>query len=404
MKLTSLFTSLIVLLYTVPVRVWAHGTETEHSQETAGNDLVSTGIIISLVSLVLGVITWLLIKNLLEKVNVKNQAGRSKRDRLKKWLRISQWVFAVSILFLCITVIFAALSGNGLENTSEMEHEDENEVELMHIHGLGITNQGSEIYVPAHDGLKVFKEGIWSNAKGEKHDYMGFSMVDDGFYSSGHPGAGASLKNPFGVVKTTDMGISLEMLDLYQEVDFHGMAVGYNTHAIYVLNPEANSRMDEAGLYYSTDDTKTWTRSEMTGLQGPIFALAVHPTNEAIVALGTGEGVFLSNDFGQSFDSVSDSPTTAVAFSAKGELFAGSASDKVSLLKFDQETNKQINISIPSLSEENTVNYIVVNPKNETKITFSTMEKDIYITENSGESWIQIAKKGTGLNMETFAE
>lgn len=391
MKLTSLFTSLIVLLYIVPVRVWAHGTETEHSQETAGNGLVSNGIIISLVSLVLGVITWLLIKNLLKKVNVKNQAGRSKRDWLKKWLRISQWITAVSLVLLFTTGTFSAINGDGIEN----------EVELMHIHGLGITNEGSEIYVPAHDGLKVFKDGIWSNAKGEKHDYMGFSMVDDGFYSSGHPGAGSTLKNPFGVVKTTDMGISLEMLDLYQEVDFHGMAVGYNTHAIYVLNPEANSRMDEAGLYYSTDDTKTWTRSEMTGLQGPIFAIAVHPTNEAIVALGTGEGVFLSKDFGQSFDSVSDSTTTAVAFSAKGELFAGSASDKVSLSKFDQETNKQINISIPSLSEENTVSYIVVNPKNEKQITFSTAEKDIFMTENSGENWSQIAKIGTGINMET---
>ncbi|WP_019414668.1 F510_1955 family glycosylhydrolase [Paenisporosarcina sp. TG20] len=394
MKLTSLFTSLIILLYTVPVRVFAHGTEAEHSQETAGNGLVTNGIIISLVLLVLGVITWLLLKNLLKKVNVKNQEGRSKRDRLKKWLRISQWISAVSLLLLFTTGTFSAINGDGKEN----------EVELMDIHGLGITNEDSEIYIPAHDGLKVFKGGIWSSTEGGKHDYMGFSMVDDGFYSSGHPGAGSSLKNPFGVVKTTDMGQTLEMLDLYQEVDFHGMAVGYNTHAIYVMNPQANSRMDEAGLYYSTDDTKTWTRSDMTGLQGPIYTIAVHPTNEAIVALGTGEGVFLSNDFGQSFNSVSDSPTTAVAFSAKGELIAGSTSDEMTLTKFVSETKEPILLSIPSLSEGNTISYIAVNPQNEKQITFATAEKDIYLTEDSGQNWNLIADKGQGINLKSETE
>lgn len=274
-------------------------------------------------------------------------------------------------------------------------------IELMHVHGLGFSGDGAGLYVPSHDGLKVFEEGIWNEAASEPHDFMGFSMVDDGFYSSGHPGAGSSLKNPFGIVKTTDMGESLEMLDLYQEVDFHGMAVGYNTHTIYVLNPQANSRMDEAGLYYSTDDAKTWTKSEMTGLQGSIFSIAAHPTNEATIALGTEEGVFLSRDFGQSFDSISDSPTTAIAFSAKGELFAGSASDEVTLTTFASETNESKTLSIPSLSGENAISYIAVNPQDEKQITFTTAEKDIYMTKDAGESWSQIAEKGTGINLES---
>lgn len=285
------------------------------------------------------------------------------------------------------------------KNTPELSN-----IELTHIHGLGFTGDGAGLYVPSHDGLKVFEEGLWNEATGEPHDYMGFAMVDDGFYSSGHPEAGSSLKNPFGIVKTTDMDVNLEMLDLYQEVDFHGMAVGYNTHTIYVLNPQANSRMDDAGLYYSTDDAKTWTKSEMTGLQGAIFSIAAHPTNEAIIALGTEEGVFLSKDFGQSFESVSDSPTTAIAFSAKGELFAGSASDEVTLTTFERETNEHKTLSIPSLNGENTISYITVNPQDEKQITFTTTEKDIYMTKNAGESWSQIAEKGTGINLESNTE
>ncbi|QHJ70922.1 F510_1955 family glycosylhydrolase [Planococcus halotolerans] len=282
------------------------------------------------------------------------------------------------------------------ENTPELS-----DIELMHIHGLGFSGDGAGLYVPSHDGLKVFENGLWDEASAEPHDYMGFVMVDDGFYSSGHPGPGSSLKNPVGVVKTTDMGKTLEMLDLYQEVDFHGMAVGYKSHAIYVINPQANSRMDDIGLYYSTDDTETWTKSEMTGLQGPVFSIAVHPTDDATVALGTSEGVFLSNDFGETFESVSDSPTTAVTFSAAGDLVAGSVSSEVTLTIFDSETNEPQLISIPELNEENSIGYIAVNPQDDDQITFTTVEKDMYMTKDSGDNWIQIAEKGTGINLET---
>lgn len=281
------------------------------------------------------------------------------------------------------------------ENTPEVS-----DIEMMHVHGLGFSGAGAGLYVPSHDGLKVFENGVWSEAAAEPHDYMGFVMVDDGFYSSGHPGPGSSLKNPFGVIKTTDMGQNLEMLDLYQEVDFHGMAVGYNSHAIYVINPQENSRMGDIGLYYSTDDTETWTKSEMTGLQGPIFSIAVHPTDEATVALGTSEGVFLSNDFGQTFDSVSDSPTTAVTFSPAGNLVAGSVFGEVTITRFDSETNEPQLISIPELNEENTIGYIAVNPQDENQLTFTTVEKDMYMTKDSGGNWSQIAEKGTGINLE----
>ncbi|MGM0878190.1 MAG: F510_1955 family glycosylhydrolase [Bacillota bacterium] len=394
MKLKSLLTFLIVSLFTIPVGVFAHGTEEEHRQEVVTNTFLTSGIVISAILLAVGVIVLFTVKNRLKKVNVKKQEGRIKRDKLNKWLKISQWVSLISLLSFIVTGAFAIVN----DNTNN------DRVEFMHIHGLGITNDGSEAYVPAHDGLKVFKDGMWGNAEGEKHDYMGFSIVDDGFYSSGHPGPGSSLKNPFGVIKTTDMGKNLKMLDLYGEIDFHVMAVGYKSHAIYVINPQENSRMDDTGLYYSTDDTKTWTKSEMEGLSGQISTLAVHPTNEAIVALGTNEGLFVSQDYGQSFDSISDFPITAVSFSITGELLAGSVSNEFTLSKFNIETNDETTLSIPSLSEENAIAYIAVNPKDEKQVIFTTFEKDIYITKDLGGNWNQIAEKGEGINLKSDTE
>lgn len=390
MNLKSLFTFLIVSLFTIPVGVLAHGTEEEHQQEVATNTFLNYGLVVSAILFVVGVILLFWIKNRLKTVNVKKQEGRNQKDKLQKLLKVSQWVSALSLLALVLTGIFSLASGD----------EKEDAVEFMHIHGLGITSDGSEIYVPAHDGLKVFKDGKWGSSEGEKHDYMGFSMVDDGFYSSGHPGQGSSMKNPFGVVKTTDMGKNLEILDLYQEIDFHGMAVGYNSHAIYVINPQANSRMEDTGLYYSTDDTKTWTKSEMKRITGQISTVAVHPTDEGIIALGTNSGVYLSKDFGQSFEEISDTPTTAVSFSAKGELFVGGVSNEMSLSKFNIETKEQTTISIPSLSGENAIGYIAINPMNEKQFVFTTFEKDMYMTEDSGGNWSQLADKGEGIDLK----
>ncbi len=389
MKLKSLIISFILpLVTTIPSDVLAQGTEEEHHQEVVINTFLTIGIVISALLFVLGLIVLFTSKNRLKTVNGKKQEGEIKGDKLKMWVIVSKWVSLISLIVLVISVSFALLNNRTTEE----------KVEFIHIHGLGITDDGAEVYVPAHDGLKVFKDGMWSNAEGEKHDYMGFSMVDDGFYSSGHPGEGSSLKNPFGVIKTTDMGKSLDMLDLYGEVDFHGMAVGYQSHAIYVINPQENSRMNEIGLYYSTDDTKTWIKSKMEGLEGQVSSLAVHPQDDTVVVLGTNKGVFVSKDFGQTFEKIFDAPTTAVSFSLNGELFVGSVSDEFTLSTFNIETKKQSMLTIPSLREGNAISYIAVNPKNEKQIIFTTFENDIYMTEDSGGNWSQLAESGKGIN------
>jgi hypothetical protein len=111
------------------------------------------------------------------------------------------------------------------KSTQKDNQEDENitfeDSSLTHVHGLGYSTNGSFIMIPAHDGLKVFKEGKWGSLTGDKHDYMGFSVVNKGFYSSGYPAEGSSLKNPFGIVMSEDNGKSLNILDLHGEIDFH---------------------------------------------------------------------------------------------------------------------------------------------------------------------------------------
>lgn len=268
------------------------------------------------------------------------------------------------------------------------------DVELTHVHGLGYTSDG-QIVIPAHDGLRIYADGHWHVPEGPKHDYMGLSMVDDGFFSSGHPEPGSELKNPFGLVKSTDLGKNLDILDLHGEVDFHEMAVGYKNHTIYVMNHEPNSKMKDAGLYYTQDQTKTWNKSALNGVEGEHFVLAVHPTEESRVALGSEKGLFVSNDFGQSFKKIGSYQVTALHYNLKGDLYVGGYEGKPFLSQLDPSFNPTQEFALPPL-EKDAVAYFAENPKNEKEIVFATFNKSVFLSQDQGATWEKIADQGEG--------
>jgi photosystem II stability/assembly factor-like uncharacterized protein len=265
-----------------------------------------------------------------------------------------------------------------------------NKITLMHIHGLGYSSDGKQLFIPAHDGLVVYADEKWKIADGKKHDYMGFNIVDDGFYSSGHPAPDAGMKNPLGIVKSTDNGETLQFLDFYGIEDFHSMAVGFKSHTIYVYNSKPNPKMDSTGLYYSTDDTKTWNKSRMKGINSEPFALAVHSTESAIVALGTKEGIFLSKDNGNQFELLPlRSPSTALAFGTLGNLWVGGPDSIV-----EKNENNYVTHKIPALDQEDKVAFIAQNPVNENEIIFTTYNKNVFRSTDKGDSWYELIHLG----------
>jgi Protein of unknown function (DUF1541) len=382
-NIKSIFFSIFILMMTYPIQSFAH--EGEEHQETASFSFIDYSMIAVGVMAVIAIIIVIILNQKRKSINVKTKEGQVKSRQFQKWMKVSQWIAVIAIVVLLITGAATFFTKDNVNTGS---------VELTHIHGLGFTKDGSEIYVPAHDGLKVFSNGQWSEAAGEKHDYMGFSMVDDGFYSSGHPAPDSSMKNPFGIVRSTNMGEDLKTLGLYGEIDFHGMDVGYNNHAIYVFNPKENSQMDDTGIYYSLDDTKTWNKSGMKGIKGQVSAIAVHPDQEEVIAVSTNQGIFLSKDSGDTFEELSDVPTSALSFSNQGKLYAGSVSSKVELTQINTENGEKSSLPLPSIKEEDAISYIAINPQNEQHIVISTFNKDIFSTGDRGESWSPLVDEG----------
>ncbi|MGX1983870.1 Beta-barrel assembly machine subunit BamC [Thermolongibacillus altinsuensis] len=272
---------------------------------------------------------------------------------------------------------------------------EKKEGKFEHLHGIGYAGNQNAIYFATHEGLLVYQNNKWYETISNKHDYMGFSATDDGFYASGHPEEGSSLGNPLGLVKSVDSGQTLMNLGFYKESDFHYMAVGYKSHTIYVVNQEENEKLGQ-GLFYSKDDGKTWSQSQLNGLpQTSAGTIAAHPTDENMVVISTPEGIFLSKDNGNNFERFTRKfNTTTFVFQEKSILFAAIENNTPALIKQSLESKQEQVLSIPALDAKDFIIYMASNPTNDQEIVIATMSGDIFMTKNNGKSWTRLASKG----------
>ncbi len=289
------------------------------------------------------------------------------------------WKSRFNILFAFLLPLIAACS-------------PQTSVTFPHIHGLGFSADGQQLIVPAHDGLRIYSDGTWEIPAVPVRDYMGYSSVDVGFYSSGHPGPGSAEINPLGLITSLDNGQNLTRLGFEGQSDFHLMGVGYESHVIYVVNQYPNSTMGE-GLYYSLDDGETWVSSAASGLTAYPWQIAVHPTETGTLALATDAGLFFSEDFGQTVSLVSDvGPVSSVSFDPDGEtLLFGSSS----LWRYELSSAQTRSITVPAMAQDEFILYITGSVASQ--IAIATTELNIYISQDDGLTWTQIADQGHGI-------
>lgn len=267
-------------------------------------------------------------------------------------------------------------------------------VTLHHVHGLAYSADGKQLFVPSHDGLAIHRSGRWSKAPGPEHDYMGFTATRSRFYSSGHPAPGSGLKNPFGLIVSSDGGRTWERRGLEGESDFHVLAASYETNAVYVYNPEPNSRMKRPGIYYTLNDGFSWKQAQAQGLVGAVLSMAVHPSNSGTVAVATKAGLFLSTDNGEHFERLAPGQALAALFDLDGEhlvysMYEGAAR----LYRQSLKSRNRTEIPLPRLTRD-AVSHIAQNPAERTEYAIATFERSVFVTRNGGKSWRQIAQDG----------
>lgn len=273
------------------------------------------------------------------------------------------------------------------------EAEGTAQVELVHIHGLGYSADGQQLSIPAHFGLRVYEAGRWYQPEGPEHDYMGYAAVNDGFFSSGHPDLSTDLPNPLGLVRSRDLGLTVTPLAFLGQFDFHVLGAGYYSHAVYVFNYMKGPDLP-LGLHYTLDNGQSWQAAAGAGLPEDPVQIAVHPTDPAVLAVGTAAGVYISNDYGETFAPFAvDSPAAAVAFTPDGLslVYGWKSLSKMALTSDEPEA-----LTIPSLPENDSLSYIAVNPVNPDEMAIASANRNVFLTVDAGVTWQQIAAKGKG--------
>lgn len=266
---------------------------------------------------------------------------------------------------------------------------------LMHMHGLAYSADGKQLMVPSHHGLAIYEDGKWNTAPGPQHDYMGFSATAKHYYSSGHPAPGSGLTNPFGLIRSADGGKSWTKLGLEGESDFHLLATGWNTNAVYVWIERPNSRMKQSGLHFTTNDGLAWKRVGAAGAEGDPTALAAHPDNAALVAVVTTKGVYLSRDSGETFQArATGVQGVSVFFDLDGKhLWYGAYERQASLARILVAGGLTTQIQLPPLAQD-AVAYIAQNPARRGEYAIATYKRSVYLSQDNGKSWRQIADSG----------
>lgn len=268
-------------------------------------------------------------------------------------------------------------------------------VTLHHVHGLAYSADGKRLMIPSHQGLAVYENGKWSKAAGPEHDYMGFVATAKNLYSSGHPAPRSGLVNPFGIIRSRDGGKTWDKLGMEGETDFHLLAAGWNTNAIYVWNPEPSSRLKSPGLHYTVNDGFTWTRSAASGLAGKPHALAVHPDDRNLVAAATSQGLYVSRDAGRRFERIAGGGQGLAAFfDLDGvHIWYGAFGGRATLSRLSVKDAVPIDVPLPPMTND-AVAYIAQNPARRLEYAIATFERSVYVSKDGGKSWSRIADRG----------
>lgn len=155
-----------------------------------------------------------------------------------------------------------------------------------HVHGVAVAPMSSTVLLATHDGLlDASKEPAVKI--GGSLDLMGFTPTGNPniFYASGHPGAGSSLPNPLGLIRSKDGGKTWDPVSRQGQSDFHALTATKRGLVAF-----------DGTVLTSTDGT-AWTPAAAT------FApamLAGTPTSDVVLAT-TQEGLQRSTDGGRSW-------------------------------------------------------------------------------------------------------
>lgn len=260
---------------------------------------------------------------------------------------------------------------------------------VSHIHGAGFWPDGSPV-IATHTGLTEFREDGWYELSSNRHDYMGFELVKDGFYASGHPAQDSPYKNPLGVVHGTDKGETLDIRSLEGEADFHYMSAGFESESLYVYLETATSEL-EPGFYRSLDGGTSFEPMKMNGIEGRgIAGITADASEPKRVFVYGPDGILVSDDGGDTFEPFLEQKQIVTMTSTKEELASISKDGASFNLVVSNLTDKtETTVELPSLNADSIPIELV---SQDGRLLLATSDNSVYVYED--EEWTQLLQAG----------
>lgn len=212
-------------------------------------------------------------------------------------------------LFAALVAAGGVLSRDGdppSRTNSASEGAPSNATITGHVHGIARYPGSAEVYVATHDGLYVFSGT--SRKVGPVIDLMGFTITQEGhLLASGHPGAGADLPQPTGLIESSDQGRTWTVRSRGGQSDFHS------------VTQSSKGVLGYDGALRSSTDRRTWRTMPAPA---EVAALAASPDGSTVLAASSA-GLLTSSTFGVSWASVPGAPPLVTVDWAGAERVVG---------------------------------------------------------------------------------
>ncbi|MCA0981277.1 F510_1955 family glycosylhydrolase [Exiguobacterium aestuarii] len=261
---------------------------------------------------------------------------------------------------------------------------------VSHIHGAGFWQDDERPVIATHAGLMEYREDGWYTLPTNRHDYMGFEVVEDGFYASGHPDRRTDFKNPLGVMHGKNHGAVLENRSLEGEADFHYMSAGYATGTLYVYLEEATSEL-EPGFYRSIDGGKSFETMQVQGIEeAQVAGIVADATDAERVFLYGPSGILVSNDSGDSFEPLVEAEQVVTVGADEGQLaYVRQTDGSFEGVRFNLDDESTETFNLPELQADAVPIELAVN---EERMLLVTSDNSVY--EFTDGEWEMRLDKG----------
>lgn len=309
--------------------------------------------------------------------NVSDTASGKKSMKWVFWLLAAKVLFILLLAGLTIWIIYAVRAAN--TDGNQANH-------FERVLGAGYSNDGKTLWLGTEKKLLFYKKGTWHAEKLKDDEHAtAFLPINSGFIQQ-------------------NMDRSLHWKTLNQERlisnsvkrDHRVLAVGYATGRLYNLRQSGSSQI----LLFSDDGGKKWKNKSLDHLTGTVQALAAAPKNKQLLSIGTTNGLYVSEDNGVHFQHyLKGYSVTCVSygFSKQTSLLAGTTGKETELYQILPDQKKTINLDMGTVESDNLIQ-IAQNPVKFGEAAMLTKHGDIYLTENGGQNWTILAKKGRALN------